>query len=163
MKLKTKWVLAIIAITILAIPRYTHQQTKEAPTPAPEEPSLRMPPNTKEALEKRLEEIAKEKGLPENKVQEIKETIGGVPGTKCPSGESTWNPNAIGDGGTSHGLVQIHLPAHPDITEEQAHDPEFALNFIVDEFKQGNEKKWTCWRETQKVAALPYPTDKPAI
>lgn len=154
MSKKIKSVFAIIlTMAIILIP--THKQQAQAP--APEEPSLRMPPTTKEAIKKRIDEVGKEKGLSDEKIKEIKETIGGVPGTGCPNGESTWNPNAIGDGGKSHGLVQIYLPAHPNITKEQAHDPEFAINFIIDEFKKGNEKKWTCWRETQKIAHSPTP------
>jgi hypothetical protein len=32
----------------------------------------------------------------------------------------------------SHGLAQIHLPSHPDISIEQAYDPYFAIRFMVD-------------------------------
>lgn len=94
-----------------------------------------------------LFEIADKKGLPDAKVQEIVGTIGGVPNTGCRNGESTWKADAVGDGGSSFGLAQIHIPAHPHITPEQAKDPEFALEFMVDEFLQGNEWKWTCWKE----------------
>lgn len=150
MKSKIKRVVATIAIlTIIAIPIHT----KQVQAPAPEEPSSSTPPieeaKTKEDYERQLEAIAKAKNLPENKVQEIKETIGGVKGTGCPNGESTWNPEAVGDGGKSHGLVQIHLPAHPHITEAEAKDPDFALNFIVDKFLEGRESLWTCWRATR--------------
>ena len=37
-------------------------------------------------------------------------------------GESGGNTNAVGDGGASHGLWQIHLPSHPEYTAEQMHD-----------------------------------------
>lgn len=37
--------------------------------------------------------------------------------------ESGGNPQAVGDQGTSYGLWQIHLPAHPGITAAQAQDP----------------------------------------
>ena len=60
--------------------------------------------------------------------------------------ESDFNPDAVGDSGQSRGLVQIHRPSHPHITDEQAFDPEFALNFIIQESKRGNQWKWTCWR-----------------
>lgn len=63
---------------------------------------------------------------------------------KC---ESTFNPNAIGDGGTSFGLSQIHLPAHPNITIEQAFDPDFAIEFMAKEMSIGNAWKWTCWKK----------------
>jgi hypothetical protein len=62
---------------------------------------------------------------------------------KCESG---FNPKAIGDGGTSFGLVQIHLPAHPYVTKEQAFDPEFAIDFILDAFEKNQKRMWTCAR-----------------
>lgn len=37
--------------------------------------------------------------------------------------ESGGQSNAVGDGGTSVGLAQIHLPAHPGVTSAQASDP----------------------------------------
>lgn len=42
--------------------------------------------------------------------------------------ESGWNPDAHNPSGAT-GLVQIHLPSHPDITEAQARDPAFALGW----------------------------------
>lgn len=41
---------------------------------------------------------------------------------------SGWNPDAKNPSGAV-GLVQIHLPSHPDISEEQARDPAFALGW----------------------------------
>lgn len=146
MKIKIKLVIALIFLATIAI-LFIPAKVSSVPAPVDEEPSLRMPPATEAEYKQRLEEIAEEKGLAINKVEEIKNTIGGVPGTACPNGESTWKADARGDGGTSIGLAQIHLPAHPHITEEEALDAEFSLNFMVDEFKAGNEWKWTCWRE----------------
>lgn len=60
--------------------------------------------------------------------------------------ESGFDPNAIGDLGTSFGLSQIHLPAHPDITKAQALDPDFAIQFMAEQFSEGNAKIWTCAR-----------------
>lgn len=60
--------------------------------------------------------------------------------------ESSFNPKAVGDNGTSFGLAQIHLPAHPHITKEQAFDPYFALNFMASEMKAGRSWKWTCYK-----------------
>jgi hypothetical protein len=98
-------------------------------------------------IESTLYSIGRGMGLPDAKIAEIAGTIGGDPGNPlCPNGESGWNPEAVGDGGTSIGLVQIHLPAHPDVTREQALDPDFALTFIVDKFLNGEEHLWTCWR-----------------
>jgi len=63
--------------------------------------------------------------------------------------ESSFNPNAIGDGGYSFGLVQIHLPSHPDVTKEQALDPEFATTFLADKLSKGQGYLWTCYRMIQ--------------
>lgn len=42
--------------------------------------------------------------------------------------ESGWNPLAR-SGQDAVGLVQIHLPSHPDVTREQAQNPAFALDW----------------------------------
>ena len=47
----------------------------------------------------------------------------------------------------SFGLVQIHLPAHPNVSYEEAIDPEFAIQFIVENFAAGRQRMWTCWRQ----------------
>src|SRR5689334_6135894 len=72
--------------------------------------------------------------------------------------ESGMNPDAIGDHGTSYGLSQIHLPAHPGITKEQALDPEFAINFMAKEISQGNMWKWTCAKRFLSPT-YPHPFD----
>lgn len=62
---------------------------------------------------------------------------------KCESG---FNPNAVGDGGQSRGLVQIHRPSWPDISDAQAFDPDFAIRFMAERFSEGREELWTCYR-----------------
>ncbi len=57
--------------------------------------------------------------------------------------ESAWNPNAIGDNGDSVGLVQIRLRNWPNITKEQALDPEFSLRFAAQKIKEGKEWLWS--------------------
>ena len=59
--------------------------------------------------------------------------------------ESGLSPNVIGDGGLSFGLWQIHLPSHPEVTKEQALDPEWATEWAVKKFLT-NPKIWTCYR-----------------
>lgn len=61
--------------------------------------------------------------------------------------ESGLDPEAVGDHGTSLGIAQIHLPAHPDITKEEALDPDFALDWAAKQFSLGHQTMWTCWRE----------------
>lgn len=45
----------------------------------------------------------------------------------------------------SFGLVQIHLPAHPYVTYEQAIDPQFAIEFLASSLKDGKGWWWTCY------------------
>lgn len=75
--------------------------------------------------------------LAPNVQKQILETI------RCESG---FNPTIAGDNGQSIGLAQIHLPAHPYVTKEMAQNPEYAVTFIVNNFRQGKQKLWTCWR-----------------
>lgn len=74
--------------------------------------------------------------------------------------ESGWNPNIqsshhytaknvpkgykVGDREQSFGLVQIHAPAHPGITKEQALDPEFAIDFLARNIAAGKASMWSC-------------------
>lgn len=60
--------------------------------------------------------------------------------------ESGLRPDAIGDNGTSFGIFQIHLPAHPSITKDQAVDPAWASEWAAKEFAKGNQWMWTCWK-----------------
>lgn len=53
----------------------------------------------------------------------------------------------VGDREQSFGLVQIHLPAHPNISKEQALDPEFSVEFLAKNLKQNRGNMWTCYRE----------------
>lgn len=62
--------------------------------------------------------------------------------------ESTWNPRALGDSGHSRGLAQIHDQYH-DISDEQAYDPRFAIDFLVSNLAEGKGRMWTCWRQLQ--------------
>lgn len=65
--------------------------------------------------------------------------------------ESSLNPLAVGDGGHSYGLSQIHLPSHPSVTKEQAFDPAFASDFMARQFAAGNARIWTCYRNLFSV------------
>lgn len=61
--------------------------------------------------------------------------------------ESRGVETAVGDGGDSHGLVQIHLPSWPEITQEQAINPGFALDFMAKRFSEGRYSLWSCYRK----------------
>lgn len=86
-----------------------------------------------ETLQEKGERIASEYGVPFSVMDSIIQS------------ESGWNPDPPGhnDGGKSAGLVQINLPSHPEITREQAMDPEFSLRFLASEIKDGREWQWT--------------------
>lgn len=60
--------------------------------------------------------------------------------------ESSWNPSARGDQGHSRGLVQIHEGYHPEISDEQADDPRFAINYLVEKIANNQGELWTCFR-----------------
>jgi hypothetical protein len=61
--------------------------------------------------------------------------------------ESGFDPDAVGDQGTSLGLAQIHLPAHPDITRAEALDPYFSIDWMASQWQADNASAWTCWRQ----------------
>lgn len=63
--------------------------------------------------------------------------------------ESSFNPNAVGDGGHSRGLVQIHRPSWPNISDAEAFDPEFAINFLASKLSKGQGYLWSCFRLVQ--------------
>ncbi len=54
--------------------------------------------------------------------------------------------NKKGQREKSYGLSQIHLPSHPDITKEQATDPDFALEFMAKNISKGKINMWSCAR-----------------
>lgn len=47
----------------------------------------------------------------------------------------------------SWGLSQIHLPSHPHITKEQAQDAVFSIEFMAQEFANGKQTKWSCYKK----------------
>lgn len=61
--------------------------------------------------------------------------------------ESSYNYKAVGDGGKSFGLSQIHKPSHPTITYEESTNPDFALDFMASNISKGKGNMWTCWKQ----------------
>lgn len=68
--------------------------------------------------------------------------------------ESSFKENAVGDNNTSFGLSQIHLPAHPNITKEEAFDREFAIEFMAKEMSEGRAWKWSCYKILKSKGVL---------
>lgn len=48
----------------------------------------------------------------------------------------------------SYGICQIHLPDNPDVSYEQAINPEFCVEFMAKEFAKGNQSKWMGYKKT---------------
>ena len=83
--------------------------------------------------------------LSENTRREIIETI------RCESGFVPQQSKHITKSGVrerSFGIVQIHLPSHPAVTEAQAMDVDYSVQFITEAFRRGQQRWWTCWRQS---------------
>lgn len=48
----------------------------------------------------------------------------------------------VGTREKSYGICQIHLPDNPEITYEQAIDPEYCVEFMAKKFAQGKQRMW---------------------
>jgi len=66
------------------------------------------------------------------------------------------NPSGPNGREDSWGVVQIHLPSHPEITKDQATNPFWSINWMADEWLKGNEWKWTCWHTAGKDYLMKY-------
>lgn len=64
--------------------------------------------------------------------------------------ESKFHCEAIGDHGTSHGCWQIHLPAHKEISKEQAHDIIWSTQWSLQEIKEKGCGIWSTCKEVMK-------------
>jgi hypothetical protein len=71
---------------------------------------------------------------------------------KCESGG---DKNAVGDFGTSFGLVQIHLPSHPELTKDQAFDPAFSIRYLAKKISENKGSMWTCYRQFKLSTSIP--------
>lgn len=62
--------------------------------------------------------------------------------------ESDFRPNAHnGVGENSWGLVQINLNAHPQISVQQATNPDFAIKFLAENLSKGRGSMWSCFKK----------------
>lgn len=72
--------------------------------------------------------------------------------------ESAGNPRALGDAGTSYGLWQIHVPAHPEYASapEQLYDPPTNGAAALKISAGGtNWQPWTTFRTGAYLAFMP--------
>lgn len=65
--------------------------------------------------------------------------------------ESRFNPTAKNESEIemSYGLVQINIKAHTNITYEQAIDPDFAVQFLLENYRKGKAPSmwFNCYRQ----------------
>ena len=60
--------------------------------------------------------------------------------------ESGYDPQAVGDQGTSLGIAQIHLPAHPNVTSQEALNPIWSIDWAAQNFAKDPEI-WSCYHK----------------
>lgn len=60
---------------------------------------------------------------------------------KC---ESAFDPKTVGPYGEL-GVAQIYLKYHPDVTKEQAVDPDFSVRWMAKSWSQGHKSWWVCY------------------
>lgn len=51
----------------------------------------------------------------------------------------------------SFGLAQLHLPSHPEISIEQATDPDFSIEYMASEMSKGRASQWSCYKQIYGV------------
>lgn len=66
--------------------------------------------------------------------QELYDTL------KC---ESSFNPNAVGKAGEL-GISQIFLKYHPEVSSQEALDPDWAIQWTAKQFAAGHADLWVC-------------------
>lgn len=66
----------------------------------------------------------------------------------CESRFSNVQSNIVDNGirENSWGIAQINLRWNPEVSQEQALTPEFAIEWMAREFKANHQSKWTCYR-----------------
>lgn len=53
--------------------------------------------------------------------------------------------NNTGDGGRARGLAQIRRDYFPEVSDKEADDPDYALNFIAKAWHDGHTNWWSCY------------------
>lgn len=60
--------------------------------------------------------------------------------------ESNFEIDARGDHGLARGLAQIRSDYHPEVSDAEADDPSFAIEFLASAFAHGRAHEWSCAR-----------------
>lgn len=75
------------------------------------------------------------------------------------SAESLWNPNATSTDGNDRGLVQISKIYFPWVTDAEAYNPTFALDFAANQIARGNAWLWVSCScvKTARLLGVKFP------
>lgn len=92
---------------------------------------------TQDRIKKEIDNVALEHGVS----AKVMHTV-----IKC---ESNYNARALGDGGKSRGLVQIHSGYHA-VPDEDAYNPAYAVRFLAEKLKNGQGNLWSCYNMNYK-------------
>ncbi len=61
--------------------------------------------------------------------------------------ESQFNPQAVGDNGTSFGVAQFHNPVTDwGFSIKSALDPDFATKEMARAWSKGQQRRWSCYK-----------------
>lgn len=136
--------MGIIAYSMPAVtyddyaPLVAYASAPSAPAP------LVMPipdPNATSSLEALVRATEVQYGLTDSFYNTLKCESAGWQNTQSRVAHAA-GPNGRED---SWGVVQIHLPDHPEITRAQALDPTFAVPWAAEIFKEGSAHLFTCY------------------
>lgn len=127
-----KYIALLLIFPLLSVSLFFGKVHAEAPTLPPEPVKTEW---TVEEVKSMVDYYADKYGVSRQLMQKV---------VNC---ESSYNYKAVGDGGKSFGLSQIHKPSHPTITYEESTNPDFALDFMASNISKGKGNMWTCYRK----------------
>jgi len=126
-----KLLASVLSFSLLSVSFFIGNVEAEAPT----EVMVQKTEWTVEEIKSMVDYYADKYGVSRQLMQKV---------VNC---ESSYNYKAVGDGGKSFGLSQIHNPSHPSITYKQSTNPDFALDFMASNISKGKGSMWTCYRQ----------------
>lgn len=141
--------LFLVSFVVATLFSTAHAEAPISQTPPPFSPQLESRPVAPEKVKwsesdtlALVSRISGEYGISEGLMTKVLDCESGLASTTIQSRYR--NPD--GSLERSFGLAQINLDWNPDVTYEQATDPEFAVRFLARNLSEGRGSKWTCWR-----------------
>lgn len=65
--------------------------------------------------------------------------------------ESGFDPTVTGDHGLARGIAQIRSDYFPSITNAEAYDPDWSVQWMAKQFAAGHAGWWTCYGDNKIV------------